>query len=91
MIRYIHVTERDESEPRPHVGFGSLWALIGLGIQLLLLGILIIVFPEILAWILGGLLVIAGGAALWAAWKLRRLRRPVTAWRDAFRQSPPFP
>lgn len=50
----------------------GLW---GLGIGLVLMGVLLVVFPQILAWLFAGLLFVAGVGLISLAWVGRRWLR----------------
>jgi uncharacterized membrane protein HdeD (DUF308 family) len=61
----------------------SPWGLfLALGLNFILLGLLIILFPELLAWLAGGFLFLNGMLLLGVAWKYRRFKRRHRRWRD---------
>lgn len=55
-----------------------------LGINFILLGVLIVIFPELLAYLVAAFLFLNGAIFLGIAWKLWRFRRSVDREREIF-------
>lgn len=58
------------------------WLFALLGGNFILLGILILIFPELLAWLVAAFLIFDGALLLGIGWQLRRLKRRYERWRD---------
>lgn len=58
------------------------WLFLGLGLNFLLLGLLIVLFPQLLAWLAGAFLCLNGAILLAIAWRYRRLKKLYEQWRD---------
>lgn len=51
------------------------WLMIGPGLSLLLVGLAILVWPELLAYMVAGLFMVIGGSLSLFGWRLLRLAR----------------
>ena len=58
------------------------WLYLLLGLNLILLAILIMIFPELLAYLVAAFLLIDGLLFLVIGWQVRRLARLYKGWRD---------
>ncbi len=57
---------------QPNQGFGGMWlAPAFFGVALVLFGVLILLFPRLLALIVAGVLITAGASLLGIAWAMR--------------------
>lgn len=51
------------------------WLYVAQGVALLLLGVLILIFPELLAILVAAFLIVGGAVTLAAGWRVRQARR----------------
>jgi hypothetical protein len=58
------------------------WMFCLLGLNFILLGVLIVLFPQLLAWLAAAFLFLNGAVLLLIAWKFRRLKKQYRQWRD---------
>jgi len=60
------------------------WLFLLLGLQFIVLGVLILVFPELLAYLVAGFFIFAGAIQLLIARHLSRLKKLYRLWRERF-------
>ena len=60
------------------------WVFCLLGMLFLLLGVLILIFPELLAFLVAGFFIAAGIMQLFIARQLSRLKKLYRLWREKF-------
>jgi cytochrome c biogenesis protein CcdA len=58
------------------------WIFALLGVDFVLLGKLIVIFPQLLAWLVAGCLIFNGLLLLGVAWQLWRFKKNYRKWRD---------
>jgi len=61
---------------------GPGWMFCLLGLNFILLGALIVLFPQLLAWLAAGFLLFNGLVLLLIAWKFRRFKQQYRRWRE---------
>ncbi len=66
-----------EAVASPGKWFGAL------GLNFLLLGLLIVIFPDLLAWLVAAFLILAGAGLLVVAWQFRRFKQLYRQWRES--------
>jgi hypothetical protein len=59
------------------------WVYLLLGVNLILLAALIIMFPELVAYLVAGFLIFDGVLFLWIAYRMRKFKRLYREWRDS--------
>ncbi len=71
--------------------FGSLFSMTLLtGISLLMLGILIFAYPQLIGLLFAAFILVTGGAILYAAWRAWKFKREVTAVQEEWMSQPEF-
>jgi uncharacterized membrane protein HdeD (DUF308 family) len=58
------------------------WMFCLLGLNFIALGLLILLFPQLLAYLVAGFLLFNGIVLLAVAWKFRRFKKLYRQWRD---------
>jgi hypothetical protein len=59
------------------------WVYLLLGVNLILLAALIIMFPELVAYLVAGFLIFDGVLFLWIAYRMRKFKRLYREWRKS--------
>jgi hypothetical protein len=59
------------------------WVYLLLGLNLILLAALIILFPELLAYLVAAFLIFDGTLFLWMAYRVRKFKRLYNQWRES--------
>lgn len=71
--------------------FGTLFtASLLMGISLLLLGILIFTYPQLIGFLFAAFIVAVGSTMLYGAWKVWKIKREVKAVQDEWMTRPEF-
>jgi uncharacterized membrane protein HdeD (DUF308 family) len=60
------------------------WLFCLLGLNFILLGALIVIFPELLAWLVAASLIFSGAVLLAVAWQFRRFKKLYRQWREVW-------
>lgn len=60
------------------------WLFCLLGLSFILLGTLIVIFPELLAWLVAASLIFSGAVLLAVAWQFRRFQKLYHQWREVW-------
>ena len=64
--------------------FSSWWMYLFLGLDFILLGILILLFPQLLAWLVAIFLLLNGVVLLGIAWSVWRIRHQYGKWKKKY-------
>ncbi len=71
--------------------FGTLFtASLLMGVSLLLLGILIFTYPQLIGFLFAAFILVAGTAVLYGAWQVWKIKREVKAVQDEWMAKPEF-
>ncbi len=82
---------RTHYNPRNFVSeaFGSLLgATLVIGLSLLMLGILIFVYPQLIGLLIAAFMLVAAGIVLYGAWQIWRIKKEVKAVQDEWMVKP---
>jgi hypothetical protein len=58
------------------------WIFVLLGVDFVLLGVLIVIFAQLLVWLVAGCLIFNGLLLLGVAWQLWRFKQNYRKWRE---------
>jgi hypothetical protein len=59
------------------------WVYLLLGVNLILLAALIVMFPELVAYLVAGFLIFDGVLFLWIAYRMWKFKRLYREWRES--------